>query len=145
MKLLTPSTLAITKGTNTVARISIARSGMFTISSAAAELMGLTKGDRIQFIEMGEKKEDDIFAIPVGKSGDGFGVRQYKELKFFVFSSSDLRRLIIDHFYPGKDFKATVTLLVGMENSLEIPLDPAKPKGKVTTVRAWPLLARSIV
>lgn len=145
MKVLTPNTLAPMKGRNTVARIAIARTGMFTISTGAAELMGLAPGDRIQFIEMGEKSEDDIFAVPVGKSGDGFEVRKHTRNDFYLFSSADLRRQILDHFYPDKDYKKTITLLVGGENKLEIPVDIDKPKGKKVLVRAWPLLAKTIV
>lgn len=141
MKVLTPHTINAKQSRETTSRIAVSKIGLFTISTGTRKLLKLAPGDRLQFIISGESPEDDIFVVPIGKTGDGFQTRKDKINDFLLFGSAALRRQILGHYYPGKVINGTVSFLIGAQNEIPDPADETKRK----KILAWPLLVKPII
>ncbi|HMO32333.1 MAG TPA: hypothetical protein PKE63_02855 [Lacibacter sp.] len=90
-----------------------AKAGVFTINRAAAELIGVTDGDQVQFLQ--DEEDPAAWYIEKVKTG-GFTIR-FKESAGLLFNSTELARIIFESV--NCKYKSGRMLLGDRVNSLK--------------------------
>jgi len=131
MKEIKPITLAPTTRRRAAA-ISVHRNGAFFFSMNCVERLGITHKSSVMIAQDPEDTEN-FFIYPTS-TGEYVVNRYPSNDKVYKFCSKQLRNLMADALYPGRD-PAMFRLLLGGDSEFKV-------NGK--KVRAWALLATPI-